>query len=107
MLNKKILLIIGVLIVVFLISGFFWPLVEGETLVKEGVLTDVVILDDTTITLSFNDGEQISVKEDNLEDTTEMHEYLTNLIGQNITIEYTYHSDIRGYEIDSVIPEQV
>ena len=67
-----------------------------------------VTSDDTTITLSFSDGETIQVEEDDLEETAEMHYYLSGLIGLNITIEYTcYYSLLSsGYEINSVTPEQ-
>ena len=106
--NKKILAGIIIAILIFVGLGFFWGC-EGETQVKQGVLTDVtwgvpINSDDVTIILRFSDGEEILVKEGNAEDSQEMYEYLTLWIGQEIIIEYTYEFDIMANEINSVSP---
>lgn len=104
--NKKILVAIIIVLLIFVSLGFFWSW-EGETKIKQGVLTDVAWSvpsnsDDVTLTLHFSDGEEIPVKEDNLEDSQEMYEYLAGWIGQEIIIEYTYDFGVMAYEIDSV-----
>lgn len=75
---------------------------ESEPLVKQGILTDVLISEDGMITLHFSDGEDILVKEDNLDDSQEMYEYMSGWIGEEIILGYSYDFYLSAYEIDSV-----
>jgi len=100
--NKKILLVI----IILCISAFFIITLpanlDSEPLVKQGILADVLISEDGTITLRFSDGEDILVKEDNMEDSQEMYEYMSGWKGEEIILGYSYDFYILAYEIDSV-----
>jgi len=93
------LVIITIIVAVGLAYSFSY---KGETLVKQGVLVNVELSGEVSMVLTFADGMIITVKESNTEDALEMIDYLNNWIGEEMVLEYTYHSDINGWEIDSV-----
>jgi len=102
MINKKILMVILIL-GAFIFFALTIPInLESEPLVKQGILTDVLISEDGMITLHFSDGEDILVKEDNLDDSQEMYEYMSGWIGEEIILGYSYDFYLSAYEIDSV-----
>ena len=102
MINKKILMVILIL-GAFIFFALTIPInLESESLVKQGILADVLISEDGMITLHFSDGEDILVKEDNLDDSQEMYEYMSGWIGEEIILGYSYDFYLSAYEIDSV-----
>jgi len=104
MINKKILF--GLLILgAFILFVLTIPInLDSEPLMKQGILADVLISEDGMITLCFSDGEDVFVKEDNLEDSQEMYEYMSGWIGEEIILGYSYDFYLSAYEIDNVSP---
>ena len=101
---KKVWLII-IAVAVIIAGGLLCSVDQkGETCVKQGILINVVLSGESSMVLTFNDGEIITVEESNNEDALEMIFYLDGWVstGEEMILEYTYHSDIDGYEIDSV-----
>ncbi len=93
--------VIAVLIIVG-VGLFDW---DGETQTKQGVLASVeYMMSDTSYTLTFNDGVELTFKEDNAEDAQEMYDYLLAWVGQEIIIEYTYEFWNAEYFLNSVNP---
>ena len=104
---KKIWLAVIILAAVTIVGGLLYPINEkGETIFKQGILVNVVLSGDSSMVLTFNDGEVITVEESDNEDAVEMIDYLNLWVssGEEIILEYTFYSDIDGYEIDSVNP---
>jgi len=98
--NKKILVGIIIVVLVFVGLGFFWDL-DGERQIKQGVLTSVEYISGTSYVLTFSDGVELTFKEDNAEDAQEMYECLVEWVNQEIVIEYTYEFWNAGYFLNS------
>lgn len=100
---KKIWLVI-VLLIVAVVALTSCIEYQGETFTKQGVLVNVALSGESSMVLTFADGVIITVEESNNEDALEMIDYLNAWVytGEEMVLEYTYWSDIDGYEIDSV-----
>jgi len=102
--NKKILLAAIIICVVAFFVITLPANLDSEQQVKQGILSNVLISESGMITLSFSDGEEVVVTEDNLEDSQEMYEYMSGWIGEEIIVEYSYDYYSMANEIDSVSP---
>ncbi|GAH93883.1 unnamed protein product [marine sediment metagenome] len=97
--NKKILAVVIIAILIFV--GIVVLDLTSETQTKQGILTNIEYVSDTSYTLTFDDGVELTFKEDNAEDAQEMYEGLIGWTNQEIVIEYTYSYWIMGYFLNS------